>query len=219
MLPELLELLLDGGNSPTRTPITEVLIVDLVYYGCRCNIGFRFGCIDGLQWYLDDVLVNLNITNPIVFEYESQSDQPVEDQQSSHITDFVRTDGTITDWMGWQGMIFREHIDPVDTLLEPTDLEDGLSLSYAETWDMEISDPTFAQFQLILPADLHSRTAEVRFEYSTDMGRRWNLVEQECYRVHQLSQQCEYLHPPSRYLINTDNNATRITVHLPRRSL
>lgn len=169
---------------------------------------------------MDDVLVNLNITNPIVFEYENQSDEPIDERQSSsNITDNFINDGTITDWMGWQGLVFREPLDPVDTLLGPADLEDGSSLSYAETWDMEIMDPTFAQFQLILPEEYHSRIVEVRFEYSTDMGRHWSLVELECYKLHQLSQECEYLHPPSRYFLNALNNASRITVHLPRRSM
>ena len=204
-------------------PITEVHCIRIKIC-VNEHFGNRFPFLDGLQWYLDDVLVNLNITNPIVFEYENPSDEPVDErqsnsQQSETINDTIINDGTITDWMGWQGIVFRELLDPVDTLLGPADLEDGSSLSYVETWDMEITDPTFAQFQLILPEEYHSRIVEVRFEYSTDMGRHWNLVEMECYLLHQLSQQCEYLHPPSRYFLNVKNNASRITVHLPRRSM
>ena len=159
---------------------------------------------------MDDVLVNLNMTNPVTFEHEfDQLDEP-----SS-----IDTNG-ITEWLGWQGLAYGEPPYPVDTLLKSTDSDDEISLSYAETWDMEIMDPTFAQFQLILPsADRHPGNVEVRFEYSTDMGRHWNLVELECYLLHQLGQECHYLHPPSRYLLKENNNATRITVHLPRRSM
>lgn len=165
---------------------------------------------------MDDVLVNLNVTNPTTFEYElDQADEPFFEQSG----DGEFGAGGIADWLGWQGLITREPLYPVDTLLIPSHSEDGSSLSYAETWDMEITDPTFAQFQLILPLDSHSENVEVRFEYSTDMGRHWQLVEPECYMVHQLGQQCEYLHPPSRYLVRKDNNATRTTVYLPKRSM
>lgn len=161
-------------------------------------------------------MVNLNITNPSTFEYESeQLDEPAEQLSS---TDPMDING-ITEWLGWQGLVFRE-LYPVDTLLRATtDLDNETSLSYAETWDMEIIDPTFAQFQLMFPAGGHSGNVEVRFEYSTDMGRHWDLVELECFMLHHLGQNCEYLHPPSRYMLMNENNATRITVHLPRRSM
>lgn len=161
-------------------------------------------------------MVNLNVINPATFEYEiNQADEPVLERSG---TDELGVTG-IADWLGWQGLITREPLYPVDTLLIRTHTEDGTSLSYAETWDMEINEPTFAQFQLMLPTDSHQENVEVRFEYSTDMGRRWKLVEPECYMLHHLGQQCEYLHPPSRYLVQNNNNATRITVHLPKRSM
>lgn len=170
---------------------------------------------------MDDVLVNLNVTNPTTFEYElEQSIQPYALQQlNSDDPSTTNPSSVIENWLGWQGLGFREPLYPVNTMLKSFQPEESSTLSYAETWDMEIIDPTFAQFQLMLPPNSHPGSVEIRFEYSTDMGRRWSLVESECYRLYQLTKECDYLHPPSRYLLRNENNATRITVYLPKRSM
>lgn len=221
-----------GAKFPTagKTPATIVRWWQLTFpnsedkgarsathYIKNIHVLYLFG-LDGLQWYLDDVLLNLNMTNPITFEYEmDQSDEP----QYDLVIDELNTASTkIAEWLGWRDLTTREPLYPVDTMLRNLDPIDAMStLSFAETWDMEIIDPTFAQFQVLLSSKVDLDEVEVRFEYSTDMGRNWHLVEADCRFLHQLAQQCEYLHPPSRYKVSKENNATRITVHLPKRSM
>ena len=160
--------------------------------------------------------MNINETNPVTFEYELNPalDEPTFAPAGS--PDWIG-DG-VTNWLGWQGLVSREESNPVDTQLERRSKYHEATLpAYAETWDMEISDPTFAQFQLMIPSEgQDDDQAYVRFEYSTNMGKTWRLVEEECYFI---GGYCERLHPPSRYTVGRENNATRITVHLPRRAM
>lgn len=165
-------------------------------------------------WYLDDILVNINETNPITFEYETD---PKDDPVFPPADSLGWMGDGITNWLGWQGLVSREEHHPVDTQLERNSNKDHESAAYAETWDMEISDPTFAQFQLLVPPEGQADDrAHVKFEYSTDMGKSWRLVEEECYFM---GGYCERLHPASRYAVGKENNASRITVHLPRRAM
>lgn len=114
-------------------------------------------------------------------------------------------DESISHWMGWNGLI---HTNPSATSPEGSPV-----VAYAETWDMDVSESTFAQFQLIAAVmpSVGASSVEVRFEFSTDMGRHWHLVESQ--PEHQ---------PVSVYLVTAENNnstSKRITVHLPKEAI
>ena len=154
---------------------------------------------------MDDVLVNVNDTNPTTFEYEMfdtvdewmmQRDEPQLDRQDEEILQLGEE--TISHWMGWNGLV---HDNP-----SATSPDGSTAAAYAETWDMDVGESTFAQFQL-----MSASSAEIRFEFSTDMGRHWQLVESQ--PEHQ---------PVSVYSVTAagnKSNATRITVHLPKQAI
>ncbi|XDV29817.1 hypothetical protein PO909_032854, partial [Leuciscus waleckii] len=52
---------------------------------------------------------------------------------------------------------------------------------YAESWDFEVSGSSFLQFDLSMGCSKAASPSHgVRLEFSTDCGRRWNLVTPEC---------------------------------------
>lgn len=115
---------------------------------------------------------------------------------------------TVFSWKGFQGVISPEQYQLGASIDERSN-----SVAFVETWDMDTSVSTFAQFQLFL-IDSQVSGLFIRFEYSLDSGRRWHLVLPECFNNTE-ERQCQYLCPPSRYDLTAGSNATRITVRLP----
>ena len=52
---------------------------------------------------------------------------------------------------------------------------------FAETWDYDVSDTSFIQFDVTLGcSDAHTSPYTVRLEFSTDLGRSWSLLDEPC---------------------------------------
>ncbi|XP_071961497.1 reelin-like [Antedon mediterranea] len=90
---------------------------------------------------------------------------------------------------------------------------------YAETWDFEVKESTFLQFdllmgcneQLTLPND-----NDVRLEFSVNMGRTWSLVTQECLPP---DMGCGQYKSASVYTAQLYKNWKRVTIELPKTAL
>ena len=151
--------------------------------------------------------MNVNETNPTTFEYEMldanqfelmQQDDPFITNEEEQ-TIILDQDEISSNWLAWNELVYDN----------PSATSSGNAVAYAETWDMDVTESTFAQFQLIITHQMQEKsiTAQIRFEFSTDMGRHWQLVES---------------HPDqlaSDYTLSGANNGTRITVHLPKQAM
>ncbi len=86
---------------------------------------------------------------------------------------------------------------------------------YAETWDYHITMLTFLQFNLTLGCGQSSQIPSahaIHLEYSTDMGKTWQLVAEECVPP---DMGCGEYSRESVYDAQTHGNWTRVTLYLP----
>jgi hypothetical protein len=84
---------------------------------------------------------------------------------------------------------------------------------FAETWDYHIKPSTFLQFDIAMGCDsLSSSLYGVLLEYSTDMGKNWNPVVQECTPP---KFECTGYHLQSDFMSDQHRNWTRISAYLP----
>ncbi|XP_045165547.2 reelin-like [Mercenaria mercenaria] len=84
---------------------------------------------------------------------------------------------------------------------------------FAETWDYHVTPSTFLQFDIAMGCDsLYNTLYGVMLEYSTDMGKHWSPVVQECAPP---NFECSGYHLKSDYMSDQHRNWTRISAYLP----
>ena len=86
-------------------------------------------------------------------------------------------------------------------------------MRYAETWDFEVTELTFLQFDIAMGCSgTFSTVYSVQLQYSVDRGRTWQPVQAPCLPP---ALDCSGYHQSSTFLSQAHSNWTRVTVHLP----
>ncbi|KAB7504617.1 Reelin [Armadillidium nasatum] len=88
-----------------------------------------------------------------------------------------------------------------------------LPLRYAETWEFEVNDATIVQFDILPGCNNQKSPTNIIVEYSTNNGKNWHLIKDECYPP---NSNCITHDLSSIYSSSAIANWTRITLVLPK---
>ena len=161
-------------------------------------------------------MFNFNETNVSTFEYEVADEPARSEDGDKELRSFIMAD-SISSWLSLHGLL-----DDLSSSQSSANLLQfsGSAKASAETWDMEVTAATLAQFELIFPEQSPSTFSRVRFEFSTDAGHHWQLVHDDtCFTQRKDEDDCEYLQFTSQYHLERKNNVTRVTTSLPRKAM
>ncbi|XP_062860161.1 reelin [Trichomycterus rosablanca] len=150
------------------------------------------------QWSLDDILIGMN--------------------ESSRTGFHDKFDGLLPlrhNWFRIEGGEVTEDCLSLNTVLVfHSDLGDT---RYAESWDFEISDSSFLQFDLNMGCSKAVNSAQgVHLEFSTDCGHQWMLLTPECVPP---AIGCAGYTQSSTYSTPKYSQWRRVTVYLPSASI
>ena len=86
-------------------------------------------------------------------------------------------------------------------------------MRYAETWDFEVTESTFLQFDIAMGCSgTFSSLYSVQLQYSVDRGRNWLPVQETCLPP---AMDCSGYHLSSSFDSQAHSNWTRVTMYLP----